>query len=129
MPFAKGSTPTFGSLNGRKVVITLLSLALIAKIVLSTSRVWKKPFLTLPTTTDLECSEATHPKNVRDYGKGSPRLGQSSRLSDMNQTVDQLNRLKNRENNLKYRPLGGTYSDTWPGTYRHGKNWPYEGNR
>ena len=76
---------TSGSQKNRKAATTLLSLGLTAAAALYAYRAWKKPFLSIRNTTDLECSAGCHPKNVQDYGKGSPKKPRDLKLHLLHQ--------------------------------------------
>jgi hypothetical protein len=132
-PSAVALTRTFGSQKGRRAAITLLLLALTAKSVQYAYRAWKKPFFSTPTTTDSACSGDFHPKNVQDYGKGSPRKARNLHLSDLNRQNPRLDPFQRPGFFQPYphnRPLTDkerSLEESWRKIYPTGLNWPSKG--
>lgn len=130
------STATSGSRKGRKGAITLLLLALSASAAQYAYRAWKKPFWSTKTTTDSACSEGFHPRNVQDYGKGSPRKARNLGLSQLGQPNPTLPPSQRPGffqpfpfNNHQWTDKEWFYGDSRKTTDPTGRNWPYEGKQ
>lgn len=129
--FAADLTRTSGSRNVRKAATISLLLVLTAAAARSAYRAWKKPFLSIRNSTDLECTAVFHPKNVLDYAKGSPRKPRDLQLHllQKNPTLNPNQRpgfFQPYPHNLPSEQQKMWSEPTWRETNRIGWNLPSE---